>query len=453
MKEKEFKMWGDVFDNRNESTVVGTNQLDDNSKILVGSPSTQSEKIITWSYANDEVTSQRKDVEFVDESGGEGSNYSTIDSREIDMETKSTNTVSFMQAVSANIFDSKLDWRTRSSRNVENEKAVSTGRIYGWDPWTKRPSFRRQSNGKGKRWCWDVKNPGWWTAFMFLLGSVMFAIGSFAALFSFVANFYLNEVFGVLIPYLTGGIAFFVGTVIMFWGSVKSHYDLLAVKEKAAMDLEQYEIEPQRVFAGKWKVNVAKGEEEAASQPLICEEKDKHHLLSKAAAEELLKLQLLGNFWARNRFLLDMSGSIVLFFGVNAYNVMVIAEFYHLTPHAYKEYVVIPTDLGGLGFVVGSYLLWVSSVESWLGSTETRTMTWWIGAINVMGSLGFLIGGALHAHIAPTVDGFFVPDYFELFFGYFFGSILFAISSYLMILEISEEEDFSEPQYSALISV
>ena len=136
--------------------------------------------------------------------------------------------------------------------------------------------------------------------------------------------------------------------------------------------------QPQRVFAGKWRINSAKGEAEAVSQPLLCGEKDRHMMLTTAAAEELLHMQSLGNFWARNRFLLDITGSVIIFLGVNFYNVMVVAEFWRLTPDQTEEYVTLPCNLGGLGFVLGSYLLWAGCTESWVGTWagDDRTVTW-----------------------------------------------------------------------------
>lgn len=165
-------------------------------------------------------------------------------------------------------------------------------------------------------------------------------------------------------------------------------------------------------------------------------------MLTTAAAEELLHMQSLGNFWARNRFLLDITGSIIIFIGVNFYNVMVVAEFWQLTPDQHEDYVTIPCNLGGLGFVIGSYLLWAGCTESWVGTWESddRTLTWWIATLNVVGSVCFLVGGALHTPVAGP--DFFVPDYIELFFGYGFGSLIFLVGSYLMILEIAQEDEF-----------
>ena len=91
-------------------------------------------------------------------------------------------------------------------------------------------------------------------------------------------------------------------------------------------------------------------------------------------------MQSLGNFWARNRFLLDITGSVVIFLGVNFYNVMVVAEFWRLTPDQTEEYVTWPCNLGGLGFVLGSYLLWAGCTESWVGTWDgdDRTLTWYV---------------------------------------------------------------------------
>ena len=75
------------------------------------------------------------------------------------------------------------------------------------------------------------------------IGSFFFTIGSFAGLFKFVADTPYDNMMGVLIPYLIGGFAFFTGTCLMFWGSVKSHQEMLETKSKAASHLQEHEIE------------------------------------------------------------------------------------------------------------------------------------------------------------------------------------------------------------------
>ena len=148
-----------------------------------------------------------------------------------------------------------------------------------------------------------------------------------------------------------------------------------------------------------------------------------------------------------------MSGSIILFCGVNFYNIMVIAEFWKLSPVQKEEYVTIPCNLGGIGFVFGSYLLWAGCTESWFGVFAEKTITWWIGTLNVIGSICFLVGGALHTPIDNKLrPKFLVPDYIEVLCGYFLGSVVFAISSYLMILEIAQEDEFVKSNDNYIIN-
>ena len=150
-------------------------------------------------------------------------------------------------------------------------------RVYAYDPWTKRPVVIKMSSVR-RFWCWEFGQSGWWIGFTFLvrrrrarpaappaprrrappdlprprtattarraqIGSVCFTIGSFAGLFTAVADTPFDNMVGVLIPFLVGGLAFFAGTCLMFWGSLKSHRELLETKTKASSHLQEHEIE------------------------------------------------------------------------------------------------------------------------------------------------------------------------------------------------------------------
>jgi hypothetical protein len=95
-----------------------------------------------------------------------------------------------------------------------------------------------------------------------------------------------------------------------------------------------------------------------------------------------------------------------------------------------------PDVIGGVLFVLGSWLFWWSAHETpWLhGPTQNNLLVWCLTATNMLGSLGFFAGAAFATPIL-TIPGL-VSNWMELLIGYVVGSALFLVGSYLMIVEL-----------------
>ena len=149
--------------------------------------------------------------------------------------------------------------------------------------------------------------------------------------------------------------------------------------------------------------------------------------------------------WCRRRYFLDVTGAWVLFVGVQAYNVMIVAEMVEaLSSRGWRHRVVLglvtyPCDIGGLCFAICSWLYFVSSNGTFSPAVfRPHSRSYWIASIGLVGSIGFLCGPIFPAWIqdATRVDGL-VPNWLGLLLGYGIGSLLFVVQGYLMILHLS----------------
>jgi len=64
------------------------------------------------------------------------------------------------------------------------------------------------------------------------------------------------------------------------------------------------------------------------------------------------------------------------------------------------------------------------------------SVPWWILLINLLGSIGFLLGAAVDIPMFSFAADTLIGNWLEVFVGYVIGSALFLIGSYLMIIEI-----------------
>lgn len=94
------------------------------------------------------------------------------------------------------------------------------------------------------------------------------------------------------------------------------------------------------------------------------------------------------------------------------------------------------TSLGGaVGFVVSTYLQLVEVGHSYLGF-RPREISWWVAALNLTGSVGFLVGSAS----GLGVPGLSSPaESLITQVSFLLGSMLFLAGSYLMLPEMFSE--------------
>lgn len=95
-----------------------------------------------------------------------------------------------------------------------------------------------------------------------------------------------------------------------------------------------------------------------------------------------------------------------------------------------------PDTIGGLLFVIGSWLYWWAA-HGTPGPFAPKpfTIEWVVSVVNFVGSCGFLYGAATaEAYVQVPL---LVGNWVELLVGYVVGSALFAVGSYLMIVELA----------------
>jgi hypothetical protein len=117
------------------------------------------------------------------------------------------------------------------------------------------------------------------------------------------------------------------------------------------------------------------------------------------------------------------------------------ATFAGLSWEAEDLAVWTPNMVGCVCFLVASYLAYVE-VSQGVASFEPRSISWWVTVVNLLGSVAFQIS-ALYSFVGP---GLAAPG--SLFFASFYtaaGGLFFLTGSYLMIPELFDEQEESEP--------
>jgi hypothetical protein len=86
---------------------------------------------------------------------------------------------------------------------------------------------------------------------------------------------------------------------------------------------------------------------------------------------------------------IDWLSSLVQFIGTLLFNVSTFAALNHnLTTHQVNARVWAPDVFGSIAFLISSELAFAEVCHRWL-SFRDRTLSWWIGALNLLGSVAF----------------------------------------------------------------
>jgi MFS family permease len=101
-------------------------------------------------------------------------------------------------------------------------------------------------------------------------------------------------------------------------------------------------------------------------------------------------------------------------------------------------WVVTPYFLGGVGFIVGAYLMAVEAAHSWVWALvppppkEWKNLGRWIQFLNMLGSFLFFMGGALGYY---TETGKLVPWQWINGITFVGGAFVFLVEASLLTLE------------------
>ena len=250
---------------------------------------------------------------------------------------------------------------------------------------------------------------------------------------------------------------------------------------------------PSAIPSGFWQLRAAVGEAgligDSITQPLMDDERSELLNISDAM-EEARRLWLANDSWTRRRRALELVSSGLILLGVLLYKVMVFTMFARCVFDSEEGSIfdrdhgsnrstsgsnslhkikwngerdnlflcTVPSIIGSLFFVAGSYVLWCAVNRTWSPPWLPKNTPTWIAWLSVVGSFLYLLGSIppiLPHRFIGWVSGHGIggessidtshsnyqsltPEWPFLFVGFFLGSLVFALQSLLMIHEIAE---------------
>jgi len=356
---------------------------------------------------------------------------------------------------------------------------VNLEKNFAWCPWTKTYVPLERPLRIKRLWCWQLYNLNWWTAFLFVLGSVGFFTGAiFASLrLTHAAEHRGIKIWGEMMPYLSGGICFVAGALtlcittaeLVDWDFRRDDpgYETLPGKKGSS----EYDGEPRSGartpteppvtrWLGKWEVAPAPGEG-LLNRPLTLPRRESSgcRVRRNAAAElEFQRLWIEYDPWTRRQHMVELVGAVLIFLGTLFYKAGLFSDLYEtlsdpLPPH-WRFFMLQGTlQIGSVMFVVGGYLLLAAFGQTWfpfaLARVNPRTagVAWWIVMLNMIGSMFFLLGAMPLQVPAPSLVA---NTYVQNIFGWGLGSVFFFVQSWLMVIEVASAEDDDSPDDDAM---
>ena len=90
-----------------------------------------------------------------------------------------------------------------------------------------------------------------------------------------------------------------------------------------------------------------------------------------------------------------------------------------------------PDTLGSIAFLIASTLAWVDAADDGDGGEgRTRTRDWWIGAVNMLGSIAFGVS-AVAAYVVPATGDVWNAELTNL--GTLLGAVCFLVGAMLLL--------------------
>ena len=208
----------------------------------------------------------------------------------------------------------------------------------------------------------------WWISGLFAVGSICFALGALPA--------YLD-----VVSARTDGLTFFIGSIFFTCASYLSFV-------------------------------------EAADSPDALQAGSVHHLRFRAAGWRPRSI----DWWA----------TVIQLIGTVYFNVMTFLALYDNWSVSQENRLVWRPDVvGSICFLVASYLAWAEVCHS-VGRLRFRELSWWIVALNLLGSVFFGIS-AIGAYVNPDTDE--VTNLRWDNGGTFLGALCFLIAAVMLIPE------------------
>jgi hypothetical protein len=229
---------------------------------------------------------------------------------------------------------------------------------------------------------WAMSHLSWWIAVLFMIGSAHFAVASATSLWPNLLGSH-TEAGNWIGPVYFIGSFFFTGAAYLQWL-------------------------------------------QALNSPLL----DEDSLSNNSARPEF-------RFWGfRNRDLGYLASAVQLlgtiFFNFNTGGALIDS----LDSNAYDTIVWIPNFLGSICFLVASQLAVMEFSHSAF-SFQPKQVSWWIVAVNMLGSVLFMVSASV-SFMSPS-DVFDIPWLANT--GTFGGAICFFAAAYLLIPEFFEKDE------------
>lgn len=103
-----------------------------------------------------------------------------------------------------------------------------------------------------------------------------------------------------------------------------------------------------------------------------------------------------------------------------------------------------PLTIGGLFFVFGGFCGLIDGQEGKLWNPKVKDLTWWATLFYFVGSIGFTLNAVFGYFSYTGEGGFTCCQRYGTDFSYFWGSILFLVASYLLLIDTIYKDDLKE---------
>ena len=208
-------------------------------------------------------------------------------------------------------------------------------RYYGFDPWTKQPVLLAGEPPDVRhfriRVGFQPRSPPWIVACGYLLGAACVEAGALAASLRVVRRGRLTTLRVVAVPYLAGGVSFFVAAVVFVCTSHRARYG------EPGRTSRRNAARRRTCLGGRWRLCAANGEPADVAAALIAPVADAERDETRCAAaaiSEARALWLAHDSWTRRRRTLELVASLALLCGVLLYTIMALSMCVRLAqPH------------------------------------------------------------------------------------------------------------------------
>ncbi|HEX5917681.1 MAG TPA: hypothetical protein VFY76_07510 [Nocardioides sp.] len=137
-------------------------------------------------------------------------------------------------------------------------------------------------------------------------------------------------------------------------------------------------------------------------------------------------------WWATRPGQRDWRGAVVLFVGTLLFAVSLVAAFAAgLTPRQSDGWIWLPDMLGCVCFLVSGHLAMLEVGDGRI-AVRPHVLTWWVVAVNQLGSVLFLLAG-LAAFVRPATSA--EVDFGLVNWGTFAGAVCFAVGGVIQAFD------------------